>query len=191
MTIEQFVSQWGLLGLFGGALLEGETFAILGGLFARRGLLSLPLVMLVLTVGSFTADQIWFYLGRHFREHPRVKRMLAGEKARQALAMLERRPIPFLFSFRFIWGIRTVSPIIIGTSNVSARLYLLLNALAAVSWALIFSTIGYALGRVAEQLLGSLARFEHVMLVAVLPLLLLALLGAWAGRRIAGQIRKR
>ena len=74
----------------------------------------------------------------------------------RALAALERHPVGFIFAFRFIYGFRTVSPIAIGTTRVSARLFLLVNAVAAVIWGVTFSAVGYLFGDAFERLVGKL-----------------------------------
>ncbi len=45
----------------------------------------------------------------------------------------------FILAFRFIYGMRTVSPVIIGLSSVSARRFVVLNAVAAIVWGVVIS----------------------------------------------------
>ncbi len=49
--------------------------------------------------------------------------------------LLERHPTGFILAFRFLYGMRTISPVIIGLSGVPFRKFLLLNAIAAGIWA--------------------------------------------------------
>jgi len=62
------------------------------------------------------------------------------------LSLVERHPAGFAFAFRSLYGFRFISPIAIGTTRISHRLFLLLNAIAALVWTSIFSTLGYAFG---------------------------------------------
>ncbi|WP_375403439.1 hypothetical protein [uncultured Sphingomonas sp.] len=59
MTLDPLVARYGLLALFLGAGIEGETTATLGGVFAHRGSFPLPAAMAA-AGGSFAADQILF-----------------------------------------------------------------------------------------------------------------------------------
>ena len=99
----------------------------------------------------------------------------------RALGWLERYPIGFIFAFRFIYGLRTVSPVAIGTSRVEARLFLIVNAVAAVVWGVTFTTIGYLFGRQFEHLL-------HRFLPS--PPLILGAVGMLAGLALAIHVAR-
>jgi membrane protein DedA with SNARE-associated domain len=140
--------------VFIGAGLEGETMVLAGGLFAHEGMLSLPGTMLAAAAGSFVADQGFFAAGRRFRNHRWVQRAQAKPAFARALDTLERYPIGFIFAFRFLYGLRTVSPIAIGTSHVPTRTFLWINAVAALAWAALFTALGYVFGTGLAELLG-------------------------------------
>lgn len=146
MAIQALIARFGLLAVFTGAGLEGETAVIAGGILAYQHLLWLPGVAIAAASGSFVADQIFFMIGRQFRDHPRVEKMLDRPATEKALNMLERYPTAFIIAFRFLYGLRTVSPVAVGTSDVPRLKFLALNALAAMLWASLFTAIGYGLG---------------------------------------------
>jgi membrane protein DedA with SNARE-associated domain len=146
MSVEAVIARYGLAALFVGAGLEGETVVVTGGLLAHRGLWSLPAAMAAAVLGSFVADQIFFLIGRRYRQHPRVRRVMARRTFARALATFERYPTGFILGFRFLYGVRTISPIAIGTTNVSQRRFMGLNAIAALVWGTGFSAIGYWFG---------------------------------------------
>ena len=156
MSIEALVARFGLPALFLGAGIEGEAVVLAGGLLAHQGLVPLGGVMVATALGSFVADQAWFAAGRHFREHRWVAKARGKPAFARALGALERHPVGFIFAFRFIYGFRTISPIAIGTTAVSPRLFLLVNAIAAVIWGVVFSTVGYLFGHEVEAWLGRL-----------------------------------
>ena len=154
VTIESLIGDYGLAAIFLGAGIEGETMVLAGGLFAHEGMLSLPGAALAAAAGSFVADQCFFAAGRRFRNHRWVQRAQAKPAFARALDTLERHPIGFIFAFRFLYGLRTVSPIAIGTSHVPTRTFLWLNAAAAVLWAILFTGLGYVFGTGIAELLG-------------------------------------
>jgi membrane protein DedA with SNARE-associated domain len=156
VTIEALVARYGLAALFAGAALEGEAAVIAGGLLAHQGLFWLPAAMAVAALGSFSADQGWFALGRGFRDNRRVAAARQRPAFARALAALERHPIAFIFAFRFIYGIRTISPIAIGTTGVSRLTFLIVNAVSAIVWGITFTTIGYVFGNAFERAVGRL-----------------------------------
>lgn len=152
MTLEAIVTRYGLAALFLGAGLEGEAAVITGGLLAHRGFFPLWSAMLVATAGSFTADQLWFLVGRRFGASARVHRAQARPAFAKALAMFSRHPVAFIFAFRFVYGFRTISPIAIGTTAVSARLFVAVNLASAIVWGVTFTSVGYVFGHGFERL---------------------------------------
>ncbi len=138
--------------------------------------------MIAAALGSFAADQFFFFVGRHYRAH-RLVRAITGRPAfATVLGMVERHPRGFIFSFRFLYGLRMLSPIAIGTSSVPAARFALFNAAAAIVWAMAITAIGYAFGHGIELLFGRMRRIEHVVL-AVGVMVALALVLAWVLRR--------
>lgn len=166
MTIESLVAQYGLPAIFLGAGLEGETVAILAGVIAHSGTLGFWPTVLTVGLGSFAADQIFFLCGRFFRGARFVRRVSARPFFARALAAFEKRPVLFTFGFRFVYGFRTVSPIAIGTTRLSTARFVIINALAAATWALVFVSAGYGFGHGIETAFGHL-RLHHRLLACL------------------------
>ncbi|AGH48212.1 hypothetical protein G432_02420 [Sphingomonas sp. MM-1] len=186
MTVEALIARYGLLAIFIGAGVEGETVVVTGGLLAHQGLLPLPGAMIAAALGSCLADQLFFAAGRRFRDRPRVRRLIARPAFARAFAMFERHPLAFVFGFRFLYGLRTVSPIAIGTSRLPARTFLLMNAIAAAIWGVVFTGIGYAFGQGIERLFGRLRTAEHVI-AAVAGVAIILLAATWIARGLIGR----
>lgn len=182
MTIETVIARYGLLAVFFGAAVEGETAVFTGGFLAHQQLLPLGGVMIAAAAGSLAADQCLFLIGRHYREHRRVQAITSRPKFAKVWTMLERYPRRFIFTYRFLYGLRTVSPIAIGTSSVPAHTFLLINLLAAAVWAVSATAIGYVFGHGFEMMFGELKRIEHVA-GAVGVLLVIAFSIVWFVRR--------
>lgn len=157
LNFHHLLLHYGLFALFLGAGFEGETVVVGGGLLAHKGLVSVPGAMAAASAGSFVADQLFFAAGRHFRDRAWVRRQRERPVFARVLGWLERYPIAFVFGFRFIYGIRTISPIAIGTSRVRGSLFLAVNVVAAIVWGCAFTALGYAFGHEVEALLH---RFE-------------------------------
>ncbi|MCK5931188.1 MAG: DedA family protein [Fulvimarina manganoxydans] len=171
MTLEQLLSDYGLWAVLIGSGLEGETVVILGGLMVHHGLLALLPCIGVAALGSFIADQALFALGRRFRNHDFVRRIQARDAFASALTAFEKRPTLFVFGFRFLYGLRTVSPIAIGTTRLPFARFLTINAISALVWASIFVTLGMVFGHAIEAAFGRLKQVEDVLLVGVAVLL--------------------
>ena len=176
MPLEALILKYGVVAVFLGAGLEGEAAVVASGVLAHRGLLPLVPTCIAAALGSCVADQLLFFAGRYWREHRFVQAMMRKSAYAKAIRFLERYPVSFILAFRFIYGLRTVSPVAIGTSQIETRLYVPLNIVAAAVWGPLFTLIGFRLGKAAEPLL---ARLSHYGLIAAGVAAGIALI-AWA-----------
>jgi membrane protein DedA with SNARE-associated domain len=167
MTIEAIIARWGVAAVFAGAMLEGETAVVAGGLLAHQGLIAWPLAMAAAALGSFLADQFFFAAGRRYRDRPLVQRWTQRRAFAKALQLLERYPTGFIFAFRFLYGFRTVSPVAIGTSRVPAATFLVINAAAAAVWAALFTALGYWFGEAVTDFAGRLRPSRQTLLTGI------------------------
>ena len=180
ISLEQIIGNYGLTGLFLGAAVEGETVVVLGGMMVHRGVLPFLPAIVAAAIGSFAADQLFFFLGRAFRHRPFVKRQQRKPAFVKALATFEKHPLLFVFAFRFVYGFRTVSPVAVGTTSLAARTFLMINALAAAVWATVFVSLGYSFGAAIGKMVGRLPRLELLFLgVAVIAMVIASALYFW------------
>jgi len=63
INLEPLVSTYGYPALLVGTFLEGETILVIAGFLAHRGYLELPGVIVAAFLGTFSGDQIYFWLG--------------------------------------------------------------------------------------------------------------------------------
>jgi membrane protein DedA with SNARE-associated domain len=160
MTLELIIKTFGYPAIFVGTFLEGETILILAGFAAYRGLLDLPLVIIAAFLGTFAGDQLYFYLGRHhsqalLNKFPRWQTRLSVVKR-----LIDRYRILFILGFRFTYGLRTISPFVIGMSRVPVLLYVLLNGISALVWAILVGGGGYLLGNAMQKIIGDIKYVE-------------------------------
>jgi len=166
MNVDALLAHYGLAAVFLGAMAEGETFVLAGGVLAHRGLISPVEAAFAAFLGSALADQICFLIGRRARSGRLVTRARANPAFTKALAFIEHYPTGYILAFRYLYGLRVVSPIAIGVSNVSARRFVALNLVSAATWAALFTTLGYVFWHALD---GLLARFhlQHPALIVL------------------------
>lgn len=167
LSIEAIVARFGVAAIALGAGLEGETAVVTGGILAHQGLISWPAALIAAAIGSFVADQIFFTFGRRARDGRWVRKLQRRRVYARVTKLMERYPIGFIFAFRFLYGLRTISPVALGTSKVSTRLFVAVNAASAACWAVIFTGIGYLFGEAFQELA---ARYRpsllHILMAA-------------------------
>jgi membrane protein DedA with SNARE-associated domain len=162
--------------------LEGETVVLLTGALISGGAVHLSVWLLALFafLGSFGGDQSWYYIGRTYGT-PLLKRWpTMANKVEWAFSLLRKQETIFILGFRFIYGLRNVSPFIIGMTGVPRIKFVLLNFIAAAVWANTFAWGGYSLGKVLEIYLGE---SSQIVLAAIVIVGVCATLVNWVRRR--------
>jgi len=164
--VESFLHTYGYLAIVVGTFLEGETILIIAGFLAHRGYLSLPLVMLAAFAGSLMGDQLFFFIGR-LRGRPFLESRPAWRPRTERVNQLLRRYQNWLMvGFRFIYGMRTATPFVLGMSRVSAARFVVLNAVGAALWAAAVATGGYLFGAALEALIADVEHYELLVVAA-------------------------
>src|SRR5260370_17436274 len=102
--------QWFYLITFLWTFVEGETFVIFAATFAAQGLLDPFLLLIAAWLGSFSGDQLYFYIGRRFGAKllHRYPRWPPG--VHTPLAFLPPYTTPLLLTFPFTFSLRNFSP---------------------------------------------------------------------------------
>ena len=158
--MEELIKQYGLVILFVGTFAEGETILVMAGFLAHQGYLQLPCVILTAFLGTLLGDQFFYYLG-YFKGFSLLeKRPHWKMKYERVAALLNRYQTPITIGFRFLYGLRSVTPFVIGLSKVNPIRFLFLNAMGAFLWALTVGILGYSLGRVLEIYLEKIKSYE-------------------------------
>ncbi len=171
MHVKELLLHYGPLVIFVWTFFEGETVLLVAGFLAQRGYLSLEWCILAAFVGSMSGDQLYFWIGRAFGSQILEWRPAWHGAADRALRLLVRYQNLFILSFRFIYMVRNVASFAIGFAGVSFRRFAMLNAIAALVWALSFGLGGYFFGKTLKHFLGQAEQLEAIALgVAVLGL---------------------
>ncbi len=171
--IDTLIAKYGLIIVYLGCALEGDTVAITSGLLAHHELLPLWPTLAAAWAGAWSADAVIFLLARHYRDHPRVLRLLAHPVSQKMARRFLGRPVLLAAVFRFLPGMRTVTPVLLATgARLSPALYLPLTCVSALVWAGVMVVIGHGIGGLVHRIWGHVDRTE---LLLALPVLLVAL----------------
>jgi len=165
--LESLLHTYGYPALVIGTFFEGETILVLGGVAAHLDYLSLTWVMACGFIGSLSGDQLYFYIGRRHGSRFLERRPSWHARSRRVHRILERHPVLLILGFRFMYGLRTITPFVLGTSKVPYPLFSTLNVVGAGIWASAVAFAGYYFGKSVELVLGEIKRYEIGVFVFV------------------------
>jgi membrane protein DedA with SNARE-associated domain len=171
-----------------GVIVPGETLVIVGGFYARRGELWLPLVTAVAFVGAILGDNLGFWIGRRygrrFLERHGAKLFVTPERLENAERYYARHGGKTIFLARFIPVVRSAGFIVAGVARMNWKRFIVYDLAGALIWAVTHSVLGYALG-------ASYERWQASATPAGLILVLVLLFLIGGSKFVAGRRRIR
>jgi len=159
MSLEQLIAEYGYLAILLITFIEGETIVILAGVAAHLGYLELQWVIASAVAGSFSGDQLWYYIGRHWGPKIIARRLSWQESAQKVYKHLHRHQYWLILTFRFYYGLRNVTPFVVGSAHIPRLRFFTLNLIGAIVWAITFAYIGYGLGEASQFFVDDFRRY--------------------------------
>ncbi len=166
--------------------LPGDSLLFVVGALAGAGLISYPLVCVVLLAAAILGDQCNYSIGRYFGpkvfqwENSRFFNRRAFDKAH---AFYERYGGVTVILARFMPFIRTFVPFVAGVAEMSRAKFSFFNVTGALIWVLGIVTAGYVFG----NLPWVQANLSKIIWALILVPGLIAIYGGWkAGRADKG-----
>jgi membrane protein DedA with SNARE-associated domain/rhodanese-related sulfurtransferase len=196
------IAQYGLLLVFLAVWVEqvgvpvpAYPVLVLAGALAASGKLVWVEVVLVATTGSLLADLLWYWAGCRFGT--RMMRTLCRVSLSPD-SCVHRSELHFerwrgwsLLVAKFVPGLSTVAPPLMGALGLRLRTFVLLDAAGSLLWVATAVVLGYAFAPQVDHLLRVLAGAGQLALGLVLGLLALYMLLRWWRRwraRVALQM---
>jgi membrane protein DedA with SNARE-associated domain len=164
---EGLIVHYGYWAIGLGTFFEGEAVLIAAGAIAHKGLLSLPIVVCAATLGSLGWAQVWFHVGRMLGGPLIERRPTWRARAGDVERFTARYGSLFVVCFRFIAGMGTLAPALLGVSRYSARRFIVFDVVGAGAWATAFACAGFGLGAGLDRLLGRAISWDELLGVAI------------------------
>lgn len=184
-AVSQWVEQYGLLGVFVGAFVEGELGVVAGGAMAHLGKLTAWHVVLAAWSGAMISAQLFFLLGRSQRDARWVYKITDKRAFALAIRWIDRHPWLFCAGYRFVYGMRVVGPVAISLSHMPARTFLLFNLGTALAWACAGTALGWWFGPELAHLVRAWFTWERFGVASLAAMALFIGTVAWRSRRAA------
>lgn len=189
--MEQILIDWlkeyGYIILFIWSFMEGETGLVIAGVMVHTEDMELFTAITVAGLGGFAGDQVYFYIGRYNRDY--IHRKFKKQRRKIALATLLLRKYGWFIIFiqRYMYGLRTVIPMSIGTTKYSSRKYAIINLISAFIWASLTIVLAYIFG---EEIL-KVVHYAKEHLVFVIPAIITLIILIYLYFHFATKERKK
>jgi len=160
MSPASLIETFGMLGLFVivfaesglliGFFLPGDSLLFTAGLLAYKGVLNLPLVMVVAVIGAIAGDQAGYLIGR--KAGPALftrpdSRFFRRRNVERAHSYFERNGPRTVVVARFLPVIRTFAPVIAGVGRMEYRRFVTFNVVGGLLWGAGLPVLGHTVGR--------------------------------------------
>jgi len=98
--------------------------------------------------------------------------------------LLQRFHLPLILGVRFLYGLRTIGPMVIGMSGIAWPRFFLLNLIGAITWAITIAGAGYLFGHALELVLVDIKHYEGTLFAVMAAAgMLVWLVYRWRQRR--------
>ena len=184
-AINHWITQYGVLGVFLAAAIEGELGVLIGGAMAHLGRLNPLLVTLAAWSAGFISAQTFFYVGRSNRDSRWVQKVTNKRAFELALTWIDRNPRLFCVFYRFIYGMRISGSVAISFSNIKARTFLIFNFFTALGWAIAGVSLGWFFGPGIVHLFRNWFTDQRLAMVSVAAIILIILVSIWRAQQAA------
>ncbi|UBM58296.1 DedA family protein [Marinilongibacter aquaticus] len=156
------------LGILVGVFFEGEMVMLSSILAARHGYLNFWLVLLVGSIGTYITDAFYFTLGRRKGRKWINKKPKLAKKAAIVDHRIHKYPILIFILYRFLYGFRSLTPLVIGTTSIKSSRFFIFSAMSILLWATTYGLLGYFFGKFIETNLSHIAHAEKYIIAFVL-----------------------
>ncbi|HSZ48946.1 MAG TPA: DedA family protein [Streptosporangiaceae bacterium] len=179
---------FGETAIFLGFVLPGEIAAVLGGVLASRGHLSLPLLILIVVVAAIAGPFVGYEIGKRAGDRlfdSKALRRVQGP-ADRARTFLQQRGGFAVLAGRFVAVVRALMPAAAGAAQVKLRTFAVYNVIGGVLWGTGYCLLGYLAGSAYAAVAG---RVGTGLAIGVAAIVVVAL-AIWGIRRHRGRFHE-
>ena len=165
------------IGVLLGMFVEGEMIMISAVIAAHHGYLNLWMVIILGVLGTYGSDLFYFSLGRKKGRGWLKKNKKIEGKLSVVDEKIKKYPVLIFLIYRFLYGFRTIIPMVIGASKTRTPKFLIYSGVSTVIWATVYCTLGYLMGAFIKSQLGHIEHIEkYIIGILVLAGLLIVTL---------------
>ena len=136
---------------FFGIFIPGQTIVMIGGFYAKLGVLNIYYVIVLSALGAIIGDLIGYVLGRRYgysfiRDYGKYF-FFKKEYFKKTKELMNEHTGKTIIIGRFNSITRAFAPFVAGSSKVPFKKFLFYNIVGGISWGVFFSLVGYIFGK--------------------------------------------
>ena len=163
--MESIIQDWGYLALalysFGGGMLGLAVASV----FAFTGELNIYYVILIAFISNFVGDQFLFFIARNNKEQAKQMMSKHEKKIQIAHNMMEKYGWLTIIFQKYIYGIKTLIPLIIGITDYNKSKFMIFNFIGAIIWAVVVGSTAYYMGQIFLDTLTEFKNYGIALLI--------------------------
>lgn len=166
--MEQFIQDWGYIALFLYSFGGGFLALAIAGAFSYAGDLNIFITVIVAATSNFIGSQFLFYFAKYNKSYMDETVNKHKRKVAMIKALLKKYGSFMIFIQKYIYGIKTLVPLIMGISAYNPFKFMILNAVASILWAIVIGYLSFTAGKI---LLSFADDFKYIGIFTVLIVL--------------------
>ena len=170
--MESIIQDWGYLALamysFGGGMLGLAVAAI----FSFTGELNIYYVIIVAFISNFVGDQFLFTIARNNKEQAKEMMKKHESKIQIAHNMMTKYGWLTIIFQKYIYGIKTLIPLIIGITQYDKTKFMIFNLIGAIIWSIVVGLTAYFMGQIVIDIFSQYKNYALVFILAVVGLVI-------------------
>ena len=182
--MDEFLRNYGLVAVFFGMWIEGETVLVIAGFLAHQHLFPLWAAYTVTLLGALSFDHLVYLAGRLSRRVPAIRRVLhPEEEAADSWQSRVGDSWLLFFGVRFVYGTRSPFLFVLGSRRMAWPKFFRRELPAVAVWCSVWLFFGHLLSNVIFVFLGRLREHHRAAVVVAVAVVGLAVVGALAWKR--------
>ena len=170
--MESIIQDWGYLALamysFGGGMLGLAVASV----FAFTGELNIYYVIVVAFIANFVGDQFLFYIARNNKEQAKQMMQKHEKKIQIAHNMMNKYGWLTIILQKYIYGIKTLIPLIIGITEYNKTKFMFFNFIGAIIWSLVVGLTAYYMGQIFLDAMSEYKNYGVALLLIIIAFVL-------------------
>ncbi len=149
-AIVAFIKEYGVIAVFVGTFLEGESILMISGALVSQSFLDPLYVWVAASLGAWSGHIVWFAIGKFFGKTSVDKianRYNLSDKVNYIYGLISANKIKTVVLLQYLYGVRMIGALTFGISDIKLRWFSIAEIINCSIWALVIGSIGFILGK--------------------------------------------